>query len=85
MAIVHKSDLQNINSSAGLSYIEKKAEESQKLSNAISNFITNTQTKLKGGGYDAVRSKMSLYIDALNKQSQICSNLKNKRVALHLI
>ena len=47
------------------------------LMNNIESFITSSVEQLKGNGYDAVRSKLSFYADALKKQATISNNLKS--------
>ena len=45
------------------------------LSNQLSSFNSDSTTVLIGGGYDAVRTKLELYINALNTTKSICTNL----------
>ena len=80
MTKVLSGDLSSMNSSAVITLLKDTAEDSNKVLNRISTFINNSKTVCKGGGYDAVRAKMSLYLDALRKQSKICVNLSNNVV-----
>lgn len=75
MSIVYSSDLSKANSSSLMNAIEDIISSSNKMSNQIENFISESKDELKGGGYDAVRTKLSIYADAFKKQANICSNL----------
>ena len=75
MSVVYSSDLSKANSSELMSAIESIISSSDKMASQIEKFISESKDELKGGGYDAVRTKMSIYADALRKQSKICSNL----------
>ncbi len=74
MALVNKGDLTSVNNS--LSYLETIVNENNSLINTINLFIANSKNELKGSAYDGVRNKLSLYIDALQKQNTICEVLK---------
>lgn len=75
MAVVYSEDLSNANSSSMISCLEELITSSSKMSEQINSFITASRDTLKGGGYDAVRTKLSVYADAFSKQSQICTIL----------
>ena len=75
MAIIYSSDLSKANSSSMLSSVENISSSSSSIANQIEGFISSSKTELKGGGYDAVRTKLSMYADAFRKLSTICSNL----------
>ena len=76
MAIIYSADLNNANSSTMTKNLTSISNNSRKLISSINNFIESSKTELIGSGYDAVRAKMSLYLDALNKQADIADNLK---------
>ena len=77
MAKVTYDDLERANASSSLDLLAETAVDSSKIASVIENFINNSKTYLTGGGYDAVRLKLGLYVDALRKQYQICVNLPN--------
>ena len=75
MAKVNVSDLFSANSSYMVTCLKDANYHMKNLTNLITNFNNNSTNELVGGGYDAVRAKMDLYIDALQKLSKICTNL----------
>ena len=75
MAVVYSSDLSNANSSASVKSLDSLAAASSKMSTQIEGFISASKEYLKGGGYDAVRSKLNVYADALGKQAKLCDIL----------
>ena len=79
MALVNKDELISANSS--IDFIDNVISTNENLCNQIKSFCDNSKSKLVGGGYDAVRSKMAVYIDALSKETQIYKNLKSNFTA----
>lgn len=77
MTKVYSSDLAQANSSAMITQLESTANSSAEASSKISSFISGSQSILMGKGYDAMRAKMSVYLDALNKSKTLCDNLSN--------
>ena len=75
MAKIYNIDLQNANNSASVSLLQNLSQESIQMCEKISSFIEQSKQSLVGGGYDAVRTKLSLYIDAFKIQSQVYNNL----------
>lgn len=75
MAVVYSSELSDANSSSMISSLENHISSFVKLSNQIYDFIGSSESELVGGGYDAVRTKLSMYADAFKKQAQICNTL----------
>ena len=85
MTKIYNSELSSANSSNMIKELEKEIETSTKLISIMSEFLTSSTTVLVGGGYDAVRAKLSLYSDALSKQITICQNLANNLKAANNI
>ena len=81
MAKVDKNDLNNINSNS--IFLEQLSSENQSLINSLKQFNTNSPNILKGSAYDAVRNRISFYIDAFEKQSLIFDNLKHNITVLN--
>ena len=77
MAHAFSSDMTNANKSALISSLQIASQETIAFSNLISRFRSETVNGLKGPGYDMIRNKMSLYQDALQKMSIICTNLES--------
>ena len=77
MTKVISSDLVSANSSSMITTLTELESSSTTLMSNIEAFITGSVEQLKGNGYDAVRSKLSFYVDALKKQTTICNNLKS--------
>lgn len=77
MTKVYSSDLTAANSSAMISQLDSTANSSSEAASKINSFISGSQNILMGQGYDAVRTKLGVYADALNKQQIICNNLSN--------
>ena len=75
MAKVNVSDLFNANSSYMTTCLKDANHNISNIVTAINTFKTSSASELVGGGYDAVRSKMDLYIDSLQKISTICDHL----------
>ena len=75
MSVIYKEDLIDANGSALIGKIEDSSGSAKKISTLIDSFNNVSKSYLKGSGYDAVRKKMELYIDAFNKYSKICENL----------
>ena len=85
MTVIYNSDLSSANSSVMVSELDKAVNTSKELISTIGDFQTSSKGVLVGGGYDAVRAKLSLYSDALTKQQTICSNLSNNLKAANNI
>ncbi len=77
MTKVYSADLVSANSGAMISQLEATSNSTAETVSKINNFISGSQGVLSGPGYDAVRAKMGVYADALNKQKTICDNLSN--------
>ena len=77
MAIIYSSDLTSANKSSMFTNLENVNNISKQLIDNLNNFITSSASELIGSGYDAVRAKMTLYVDALNKQMTISDNLSS--------
>ena len=69
------NDLVNANNSKMLKSLDIINNDIKHLSNDLISFHDSSITELVGGGYDAVRSKMELYADCLDKLSSIAINL----------
>ncbi len=76
MTVLYKNDLETANSLAALNALDNEEESAQKLIEAISNFIEESNFKLKGETWDKARSKLSSYIDALNLRIKVITGLK---------
>ena len=74
MAKVLASDLGAANSD-NMSNIESVIAMASKLSSQISTFNQDSKSKLVGGGYDAVRTKLSLYQNVSDVMKTIGTNL----------
>lgn len=74
MAKVTSSDLNSANIN-NISNIELVSSTCSEMTNKISSFISSSQTVLTGGGYDAVRVKLNLYLNVVNTLKPICDNL----------
>ena len=77
MTVVYSADLSAANSSAMITQLESTANAASGAASKISGFVNGSQSVLMGKGYDAVRNKLSVYLDALNKAKTICDNLSN--------
>ncbi len=77
MAVIYSSDLSSANSSSSLNTLIECSSKAKELSNKIKSFIDSSTKKLKGNGYDAIRKKLSLYVEALEKESIVLENLAN--------
>ena len=75
------SDMTQANGSSMLSSLETAASEARTFKQVISNFRTETTTNLVGQGYNAIRDKMGLYQDALEKLATIADTFKANLVA----
>ena len=75
------SDMTQANGSTMLSSLETAASEARTFKQVISNFRTETTTNLVGQGFNAVRDKMGLYQDALEKLATIADTFKANLVA----
>lgn len=77
MTKVYSADLSNANSSSMITQLEETSSSSSTVLSQLNSFIGESSSILMGNGYDAVRSKLSVYADAINKQKTICDNLSN--------
>ena len=75
MTKVYASDLTKANSSQMISALETAKSDISRLIGDINSFSSTSVTELIGSGYDAVRAKLSLYVDCFNKLSSLCDNL----------
>ena len=75
------SDMTQANGSSMLSSLETAASEARTFKQVISNFRTETTTNLVGQGFNAIRDKMGLYQDALEKLATIADTFKANLVA----
>lgn len=75
MSVIYKDDLVDANGSTLISKLESSSENAKRISTLIYSFNSTSKSYLKGSGYDAVRKKMELYIDAFDKYSKICEHL----------
>ena len=75
------SDMTQANGSTMLSSLETAASEARTFKQVISNFRTETTTNLVGQGFNAIRDKMGLYQDALEKLATIADTFKANLVA----
>ncbi len=74
MAIVIASDLGAANSN-NMSNIESVVSMASKLSSQIDSFNSDSKSKLVGGGFDAVRTKLDLYKNVAEAMKTIGTNL----------
>ena len=77
MTKVVASDLVAVQSSSLFGNISKVGSLSSSMDGSISKFRSESPSTLKGDGYDMVRTKMSIYEDAYNKQAKLCEILAN--------
>ena len=75
MALVIKGDLANVNNS--LNVMSGIISSNNQVISQLNAFCANSVNQLKGGGYDAVRAKLRVYIDAFTKQNTILQVLKS--------
>lgn len=76
MTKVTSSDLVSANSN-NMNGLEAVMECSTKSIFALNTFIYESTDQLKGGGYDAVRKKMTLYVKVIQALNQICTNYQS--------
>ena len=74
MARVIASDLGAANSN-NMSNIESVVSMASKLSSQIDTFNSDSKSKLVGGGFDAVRTKLDLYKNVAEAMKTIGTNL----------
>lgn len=70
------SDMTSANGSSMMSSLDTAASEARTFKQVISGFRTQTTTTLVGQGYNAIRDKMGLYEDALEKLATIADTFK---------
>lgn len=75
MAILYQADLNSANNSNMTLLLKDTISKSDTIKNVISEFINNSSSVLQGRGYDSVRTKLTMYVDALNKLKIISENL----------
>ncbi len=76
MAKVLSGDLSSANND-NMATFEHVIDISSQIASKLSSFNSSSTSILVGGGYDAVRVKLSLYINVFNTLKTICSNLIN--------
>lgn len=77
MSKVIKGNLVDANNSQGLTVLEEIIEMSNDVKISLEEFINSSKNNFKGSAYDAARSKLQLYVEALNKQITLCDILIN--------
>ena len=77
MTRVTSADLTRANTSAMITQLDSTVETSTAILSKMNEFIYGSTDTLRGEGYNAVRAKLSLYVDAIRKEAQICQNLSN--------
>ena len=77
MAKVIYSDLGSANNGKMTKAIDTAMEELTNLKSKLERFIDLSPSKLKGPGYDAVRTELTRYVDALSKGKLILSHLES--------
>ncbi len=81
MTNIKSADLAAANASSMITQLKETSQASSQILGNMRDFIYNSSNQLKGAGYDAVRAKLSVYVDAISKQAQICDNLSNNVIA----
>ena len=81
MAKVEKSDLSNMNTS--INFISQLITDNQDIITSLKEFNTNSVNTLKGTSYDALRNRLSYYIDAFEKQNKIYENIHNNFIVVN--
>ena len=76
MAVVYKSDLVNVNNYVN-SILNNENSDTQKIIDAINDFINTSSDTLKGSAWDKERERMSSFVTALEKRKKISSSLLN--------
>lgn len=74
--IVYSSDLSSANND-NMSNLTTIINSSQSVVSVLDAFIEESKEQLKGGGYDAVRVKLSLYRNVYKTLNQICINYES--------
>jgi len=77
MTKVTSADLTRANTSAMITQLDSTYETSTSILSKMNEFIYGSTDALRGEGYNAVRAKLSLYVDAIRKEALICQNLSN--------
>ena len=75
MSLLLASDLSAANSSKSITCLTNDMDDAKKLIASVENFISSSPEVLKGDSFDAVRSHMKLYVDALNKRVTVAENI----------
>ena len=75
LTVIYKADLNDANSLDALQNLENECGQTKSLITAIEDFISSSSTRLHGTSWDSVRSKLSLYLNALNLRYSIASSL----------
>lgn len=75
LTVIYKADLNDANSLDALQNLENECGQTKSLIAAIEDFISSSSTRLHGTSWDSVRSKLSLYLNALNLRYSIASSL----------
>lgn len=74
--IVHAADLAKANTD-NMSCLTAVIDSSEAVVSVLNSFIDESTGTLKGGGYDAVRVKLSLYANVYKTLNQICINYES--------
>ena len=85
MTRVTSADLTRANTSAMITQLDSTVETSTAILSKMNEFIYGSTDTLRGEGYNAVRAKLSLYVDAIRKEAQICQNLSNNVKACQIL
>ncbi len=75
MAYVTKSDLSACNSNINAAMANSDFVTLSKVADEIDKFISDSQTKLQGSGWDKVRDKLNIYLITMGLRSLVVSNL----------
>ena len=75
MALLLQSDLSSANSSKMISLLTSDMEDSKKLIASLEDFSSSSTSVLVGASFDAVRSHLQGYIDALNTRVKVAESL----------
>ncbi len=76
MTKVIGSEVTNANSS-NIDNLETVMDSSASVISSLNGFIYESPKYLKGGGYDAVRTKLSLYVKVFNALNQVTTNYRS--------
>jgi hypothetical protein len=75
MSLLLQSDLSSANKSKAITSLTNDIDDSKKLLASVENFISGSTEHLKGESFDAVRTHMQVYVDALNKRINCAENM----------